>query len=373
MDRRPRGAAIVAIALGMFSARPAMAIPVFAHQYDVTCAKCHSVIPHLNAFGAAFAASGDRIPGVTPGPAFPLAAKINMLLSSEDQGSGVNGAGLGKSIVDEVEVFTTGAIGARGAYFVEQYAVDGGEHGLLRDAWIDDRVSPWDARVPVSVQAGSFTLPLPVDPETFRDTYQDYTVYTQTVGADPFNFFDPKIGGRVGIGDPLRGPSLQLFAGPGHDRQSGVPTTGTDLMEFAQFVAGPLAPSVYHYAGHREVADGVFDSFERTGFGLTYGQWSRFSSEAVLQTGWDSDCVVALRAGCASSGGFEQLRYAFNRRLFSEVRYEGTDDPTNGLTRDAAILLGFGPSEHSRITVEDVIRHAPAMTNTLNIQLTDAQ
>jgi hypothetical protein len=100
---------------------PTPAVPLFSHQYDVTCARCHSVIPHLNDFGAAIMASGYRIPGVQPGPAFPLAGKTNLVGSSENQGSGPNGAGLPKAIVDEVELFTTGAIGTRAIYLVEQY------------------------------------------------------------------------------------------------------------------------------------------------------------------------------------------------------------------------------------------------------------
>ena len=196
-------------------------------------------------------ASGYRIPGVQPGPAFPLAGKANLVDSSEKQGEGPDGAGLPKAIVDEIELFTAGAIGTRASYLVEQYVVDGGMPGLTRDAWITDRVNPWQARIPVYVQGGSFTLPLPVDPETFRDSYQGYTLYEQTVGANSFNFFDPKIGVRLSVGNPLRGLNGQVFAGPGHDRQSGLATNGTDTMGFAQDAIGPLTLSAYRYEGTR--------------------------------------------------------------------------------------------------------------------------
>ena len=108
-------AVVSALLLSALIARPepSPAIPLFAHQYEVTCGKCHSVIPHLNEFGAAFMANGYRIPGVTPGPAFPLAGKVNLVDSSEYQGSGPDGAGLPKAIVDEIELFSTGTIGSR--------------------------------------------------------------------------------------------------------------------------------------------------------------------------------------------------------------------------------------------------------------------
>ncbi len=352
---------------------PVLAIPLFAHQYGVTCQKCHSVIPHLNAFGAAFLVNGERVPGVQPGPAFPVSAKVNVVDSSQNQGEGPNGAGLPKAIVDEVEAFTAGAIGTRASYLVEQYVIDGGEPGLTRDAWIIDRVNPWQARIPVFAQIGSFTLPLPVDPETFRDTYQGYTIYSQTVGDNPFTFFDPKIGVQISIGDELRGLNAKFFAGPGHDRQSGLASTGTDLMGVLQESVGALTFSVYNYQGTRPtLSSRALDRFSRTGYSLVYDQWGRLSSETVLQTGWDSNCGVAGFTGCASSGGFTQLRYAFNKRLYVLGRYEGTNDPSNGFTRDGVMLLGWGPSERSRLTIEDVIQHVPQTTHTMNVQFTVA-
>jgi len=361
------GLAVLLVALG--SGR-AQAIPLFTHQYGVTCEKCHTVIPHLNQFGAAFLAYGERFPGVSSWPSFPLSIKGNFVDSSQNQGTGPNGAGLPKAIVDEIELFSSGTIGPRTNYFVEQYVVDGGDHGLLRDAWVNDRVNPWTARIPVYVQGGQFTLSLPVDPETFRDTYQHYTPYDLLAGQNPFNFFDPKMGLRVGVGDALRGLNLQLFAGPGYDRQSELDKTGVDTETYLQDSMGPFTLSVWRYDGLRPVPAGQYDRFERTGYGFTYGQWSRFSSEAVLINGWDSNCATPGLVGCTSTGGFEQLRYAFNRRLFVEARYEGTDNPTSGFARDGVALLGFGPTENSRITVEDVIAHTPQTTNTMNAQFT---
>ncbi len=363
----------MALAVSAFWPLNARAIPLFAHQYGVSCQKCHSVIPHLNEFGAAFLAYGNRMPGVKPGPAFPLATKVNLVDSSRNQGPGPNGEGLPKAIVDEVEFFTAGAIGERGAFFGEQYAVNGGMPGLLHDAWISDRVNPWTAKIPVYVQGGLFTLPLPVDPETFRDTYHDYTPYTEVVGANPFFFKDPKIGLRVGVGDPLRGLNVQLFAGPGYDLVSGLPKTGVDTQAYVQDGMGKFTVTAWRYDGTRPIAGGPHDRFYRMGYGFTYGQWTRFSSEAVFISGWDSNCASAGLAGCASSGGFEQLRYAFNRKLYAEARYEGTYDPVGGFTRDAVLLLGYGPTETSRITIEDVIAHVPQTTNTMNIQLTVAR
>lgn len=277
-----------------------------------------------------------------------------------------------KTIVDEVEAFTTGTIGSRANYLVEQYVVDGGEPGLLHDAWIQDRVNPWSARIPVQAQLGMFTLPLPVDPETFRETYQDYTPLTMTVGENPFFFKDPKIGLRAGIGDPQSGVHADLFAGPGDDRQSGLRKTGLDTETSVQYNAGELGVSVLRYTGLRPLSGGAFDRFTRVAYGLTYGQWTRFSSEAILVHGWDSNCASAGRTGCTSSGAFEQLRYAFNERCFAEARYEGTDDPGNGFTRDAVLLLGYGVAKNARLTIEDAIALARRTAQIPSLQFTIA-
>jgi hypothetical protein len=299
---------------------------------------------------------------VQPGAAFPISVKGNFVTSNVDQGPG-----LPKTVVDEIELFTAGAIGSRASYLVEQYAIDGGMPGLTRDLWISDRLNPWSARVPLSAQLGSFTLPLPVDPETFRETHADYGIFVQTVGGNPFNFKEPKIGGRLGVGNTLRGLSAQLFAGPGHDRQSGLPSLGTDWMAYAQDAFGPVTLVAYRYAGARPspLAGGPIDSFTRTAYALTYNDYKRWELDTVFQTGSDSAYGV-------SSGGFAQARYAFSKRFFGLARYEGTDDPTTGFIRDAVLLVGYGPTEHSRLTLEDLIQHGARPMHALSLQLTVA-
>lgn len=329
-------------------------IALFARQYGVSCQKCHTVIPHLNEFGSHFLASGDRIPGISSGPGLPLAAKVNLVDSSADQGSGDGGAGLPRAIVDEIEAFTAGTIGARGSFFAEQYVLDGGMAGALREAWVSERVNPWSARVPLYVEAGSFTLPLPVDPETFRETAQHYAVFDQTVANNPFNFFDPQYGVKATIGNTLRGISAQVYA-------------RRDTMAFVSDAIGPITAGIYHYRGVRPDIPGRDDRFERTGYSVVIdaGKWT---SESVLQTGWDSS---AAGRGVASSGGFTQVRYAFDRRFFAIARYEGVDqDGGNGFARDGVVGLGYAPQRNARMTLEDVLVTQPRTTNTMNLQVT---
>jgi hypothetical protein len=366
--RSLRHAALVLVLLG-FSVDRAAALPIFTHEYGVPCQKCHTAIPSLNTFGRAFLDNGYHIPGAgAPAPVFPLAVKANLLYTSAPD------PGLPKAVVDEIELLAAGVVGSRGNYFVEQYAVDGGQHGNLREAWFNERLTPAIAHVPVDVRVGQFTLPLPVDPESFRETYNDYAVFVQTVGANPFNFFDPKAGMSVHVGDYARGLNFEASALDGHDVQSGLPAGGVDLMQTAHDVFGPFDLSVYRYAGRRNLDPGSAptqafgdDRFTRTGFGLRFGA-GRWTSESVLQENTDSNADGLGRA-LHSSGGFTQLRYAITAKLFGLARYDGTADD-RGLFRSTTALLGYRLSHNSRVTVEDVIAHGPQTTHTLNTQFT---
>ncbi len=367
--------ALVAVLLAAaFVAAPrqeVLAIPYFAHEYAMTCQKCHSVIPRLNEFGAAFMDHGYSLPGATPQHAFPIAGKFNLVYSSAQP----DPQGLPKAIVDEIELFVAGKPTDRTNYFVEQYVVDGGEPGSLRDGWLADRLTPTGAKVPVYLQAGQFGLPLPVDPESFRETYQGYAPYQQTVGDNPFDFFTPKIGAQVRAGSADRGFSVRVLALQGHDQQSGLPAYGTDVMGYAQQIVGPFALSTYHYDGARPDGN-LVDRFWRQGYGVTFGS-RKWVSESVWQTGNDST-FQRTSATAMSSGAFTQLRYEIDRRLFALARYEGTNapagataaGPTGGFERDFVGLLGYRVSRNSRFTVEDVVQHVPATTNTLNLQYT---
>jgi hypothetical protein len=139
-------------------------------------------------------------------------------------------------------------------------------------------------------------------------------------------------------------------------------------MAFITDVIGPMTPGYYHYAGERPVGDGSLDHFARNGYSIVF-QSGRWTSESLLETGWDSNSGDGT--GAASSGGFTQLRYAFDRRLFALARYEGTSESLPGtFSRDGVVLLGYGLTRNSRITIEDVISTSPQTNNTMNIQLT---
>lgn len=306
--------------------RPARALPVFAHRYGLSCQACHTTVPHLNTFGREFQARGYRIPGRSTGSVFPVAVKVNLAYSSDAQDA------LPKAVVDEVEILSGGTIGRHFNYFLEQYAVDGGLPGRSRDMWLQYTAGR------AAVRLGQFTLPLPVDPETERDTQAHYLLYDQQVGKNPFAFFDDKTGVEASVTTP---GSLVANLAAFHDA----------AMLYLSHRAGGVMLHAYRYQGVERLSSGS-DVFFRQGFGLerTCG---KLDALLVLQQGDDSDAGAGTAA--RSSGGFLEAHYYFSPALMAVARTERVTDMLSGPNGQTIFSLVVRPARNMRFTVEDEI------------------
>lgn len=174
------------------------------------------------------------------------------------------------------------------------------------------------------VRAGEFTLPLPVDPETQRDTEAHYLLYDQTVGSNPFNFFDSRIGVEAySSNDTGEGVHLAAFAKGG-------------AMAYAAKRFGRLSVYAYRYQ----------QGFFRQGFGARE-QTGKFDVVGVLQNGRD--------ASVASSGGFLEGHYTFSPVLMAVARYDRVWDASNGAQQQTVLSLVMRPARNMRFTIEDQI------------------
>jgi hypothetical protein len=329
---------------GVLAPRPAEAIPVFAHRYALTCQACHTAVPHLTAFGEAFKENGYRVPGSAQRPAFPLAVKVNLQYGSEAE------PGLPKGVVDEVELLMGGSVGKRGAYFAEQYVVEGGRPGNTRDLWASWRVTPDGVHTPASLRGGQFGLELPVDPETFRETTDHYAIWDQTAGDNPFRFFAPKVGIAAAVGSPEHGLSGTFAALQAHDPGSRVAAHGVDRYAYAQHARGDVVLSAYRYDGARTI-DGVDDRFWRQGYGAGV-VLGRARVDAVYQHGFDTHASAA--GALRSSGAFVQARYELSPRAFAIARYDATQD--TAFSRALVAGGGYRVARNARFTVFDTMR-----------------
>jgi hypothetical protein len=320
----------------------AEAIPVFAHRYGLTCQACHTVVPHLTAFGEAFRAGGYYLPGLKASGAFPVAIRFQSAYAS-------NGTDpLPKTIVDEVEFLTGGSIGKRVSYWLEQYAVDGGLPGRTREAWLALALSEPKARVPLTLRAGQFTLPLQLDHETFRETNDHYAIWDQTAGDNPFSFFNVKTGVQLGAGRIAAGTSASFALMRGHEPGSGLPSYGLDRQLYVQHAAAGWTASAYRYDGARAL-DGMLDRFWRQGYGLGYHA-GRAEIDAIYQHGRDSS-VDPAGDPLVTSGGFVQVRWSWHRRAFAIARWDATQDVVFG--RAMTYGAGYALTPSSRVTLYD--------------------
>jgi hypothetical protein len=333
----------------------ASATPEYARQTLLSCSACHSVGVKLNDFGRAFVYNGDRLPWLLPKGDVPLQIRAQAVYTSDPDPTG-----LPKTIVDEVEILSSAQIGKNFGYGLESYVLDGGVPGDQREAWASYNTS---GGLPASLRAGLQVLPLPLDPERFRDSNNHYLIWDQTVGINPFNFIDPMGGARVAFGRDGQGLSGSVLALYPHDQGSTVPGVGTDSMFTLKDASPAHALQVYYYAGQRDV--GGIDAFSRTGYalGLYHG---RAWFDATLQEGYDSNPNgdgVPIR----SSGGFAQLRYQIGANGFALARYDGVSDTSGNFERTMTIGYGLRFLRGFKVEFEDVVSHQPQTHNTFSI------
>lgn len=326
----------------------------------LSCNACHSVGTRLTAFGDAFKTARFKVPRLTPIGDTPAAVRAQLVYSSDPDPTG-----LPKAIVDEIDFLSAGPIGKTLSYNSEVYLLDGGRIGSGREAWLEYQ-SRQTQRLPVTLRAGLQVLPIPVDPERFRETNAHYALYDQTVGSNPFTFFDPHNALRVSLGHETHGLYASFLGVDPHDPASSLARGPMDRMAALQDTLGENVLSAYRYDGTR-VLPGGNDRFTRTGYGYaTYR--GRATVTAVLQQGFDSN-AGAGRFETSSSGGFVQGRYQISTTGFAIARYDGVNDSAGNFSRSFTFGGGAIFARAFRVEIEDSVTHVPQTHNALSIVL----
>lgn len=324
----------------------------------LSCNACHTVGTKLTEFGTAFMVQNYRIPRLTNTGNAPVSIRGQMVYSSEPDPTG-----LPKAIVDEVDILSAGPLGKHYNFGIEQYALDGGRVGLTRETWLEYESSQ-KGRVPLQIRAGLQVLPIPVDPERFRETNAHYALYDQTVGGNPFTFFDPHLALSLGIGREIGGVHVALLAVDPHDPQSTLPRSRLDGMIALSHADTHAFFETYRYNGRRVIA-GAADDFWRQGYGAATFR-GRFALTAVVQNGYDANGDGGGTA-IGASGGFLQARMQIAAHQFAIARYDATSDTTGNFSRSLTFGGGTLVGRAFRIEVEDQVFHQPQTHNALSI------
>lgn len=109
------------------------------------------------------------------------------------------------------------------------------------------------------------------------------TIFDQTVGSNPFNLFDDRIGLDAAYGRQVRGVDVQALVMKGHDPQSGLPTLGVDSMLTVQGGGASALFSAYRYDGRRPLGP-VSDRFWRQAL-ATNVDWGKAEVDLLAQDG----------------------------------------------------------------------------------------
>lgn len=351
-----RIAAALAIGILALYPRPAPATTEFARRTLLSCGACHTVGTKLTDFGKAYKARGFTTPPLVPPGDIPVT------LQAQAQYTNVPDEGLPPVIVDKVILLAGGPLGPHFTADGQQYVMDGGAPGDLRELWLE-YTSSWKNEIPIDSYAGQLVMPLPTDPQRFKLSQEDYALWVQTVGNNPFNFYEPMDGVRLSAGKEIDGLSLTTLALSNHDQGSPIGQTGTDWMFAGTQTFKHAQFEVYRYTGRRALPGA--DQFWRQGYGANF-YTGRLTLNADIQTGNDTNPLGTGQA-VTSSGGYLQGVYQIGHSVFAYAREDGVNDTAGNFSR--AFVFGTSAFVGSafKLQFEDVVTHQPSTQNAFSV------
>jgi len=188
---------LFAAALAPLAMPAAVAMPVFARQYELSCNTCHVAYPRLNAFGEAFAGKMNMrmpdwrakmaLPSQDPElalpkmPPFAIRAQANVQGRDGEEIDPVTGPTGNQSSFDFqspylVKLLSSAPLSDHITYYFYGIFAEKGANGeaLIEDAWFrHDNVFGSG----ISAQLGQFQLSDLMFPRETRMTFQDFMVY----------------------------------------------------------------------------------------------------------------------------------------------------------------------------------------------------
>lgn len=274
-------AAVMAALLSWLVMNPALAMPGFARQYNISCSVCHVAYPRLNAFGKQFQAMNYRLPNwregtVDTGDAeLALPRQLPLGLRAQAYVQGREG--------EEVDVSTGPTGNASDVDFQTPYLIkllssaplsdhisfyfygifaEKGANGetVIEDAWFrhDDLFG-----TKVALQAGQFQISDLMFPREVRMTFQDFLPYrTAGITYERGLIFDRAFGPvdlALGV---VNGNGISAnfnLNSPGYRRPDKLFDNDTRKTAFGRlgFEAGPVDVGLFGLSGRQKSATGT--------------------------------------------------------------------------------------------------------------------
>ncbi|UHQ55212.1 hypothetical protein [Microbulbifer sp. YPW16] len=379
MPLLPARLLVPAVALAcLLQSLGAWAIPVFARQYEMSCAACHSAFPRLNAFGEEFAGNNYRLPSWrdktvdTGDNLLALPEKVPFAVRAQAYFQGREGESIdplnGKRVEADtdfqapylVKLLSSAPLSENLTYYFYAIFAEKGENGevIIEDAWIrhSDLFSSG-----VGLQLGQFQISDLMFPREVRLTFQDFMVYRMaSITYERGMILDRSFGpvdlalGLVngnGITDNFNVNS------PGYRRPDNLFDDNNSKSAFARLGVDeePLSAGLFALSGKRDSATGPAGLFrgERDSdvtmlgvdFSGSIGNRAHWYAQ-YLWTSWDDflqpeigDTILWPNRQYDWHGGFLGLDYIASDRWAFSLLYNSAD--ANDLAHTDTIYEGI--------------------------------
>ena len=357
----------VVAAVALVAAEPAGAIPAFARRYGLSCSVCHAPFPRLNAYGAAFAARGFRMPDPEAEPPeatretgdekLLLPATLPLAVRVEAHGAYREQADAEADFESPwlFKLLSGGPIAPKISYYA-YFIVEQGEVTGLEDAYLHfQRVFGSG----VDVLFGQFQVCDPLMKRELRLTYEDYEIYRVRVGAARANLtYDRGLMLFATVPGEIE-TVLEIVNGNGIPEGTFDNDSNKNLALRLAREFGPVRIGLFGYLGEEEDETGLLaDEIVYFGPDLTISPGGKWELNLQYLERSDDDPFF-LGPGAPeveTRGGFAELHVFPQGKqgdwtisaLYNRV---DSDDPA-AVRDDASLTLGYLAARNVRVLAE---------------------
>lgn len=274
---------LAVLTLLWLASRPALAMPVFARQYEMTCAVCHSAYPRLNTFGEQFRDDNYRLPNwrektavdthdeMLALPKVPPLAIRAQAFAQYRQGREVNSTYTGFTENNAeadfqapylIKLLSSAPLSDHISYYFYGIFAEKGENGttLIEDAWFrhDDAFGS-----KVGTMFGQFQVSDLMFPRELRLTFQDFIAYRVAgITYDRGVIFDRGFGPVSVAFGAVNGNGIEenvTINSPGYRRADHLFDNDTRKNVFGRLgvAIGPVNVGVFGLSGEQKSRAGV--------------------------------------------------------------------------------------------------------------------
>ncbi|KMP10466.1 hypothetical protein UZ36_07510 [Candidatus Nitromaritima sp. SCGC AAA799-C22] len=329
---------MAAMAAGWFPA-PAGAVPLFARNYQLSCAVCHVGFPMLNSFGEAFAGNGYQMPGEDPSERsvdtgdekllllkdIPMAVRVDSFLrirNDTDTRSDLEGPFI-------IKLLSSAPLKKNISYYFYFLFNERGNVTGVEDAFVYFNDGYKD--VDLDMRVGQFQVTDILFPREQRLTFQDFTYYVTAVSSSGFKLTYDRIAELSYAFDLTEDWAMGLWAAVANGNGIDVADSerNFDSDDFKNFYGkaalefGGQSVGFYAYGGREKNSASVRNEFYRIGPDFNFTFFDDVNVWGNFLFGEDTNPKFAVSPAneMRSWGGFAGLTWPFKEDWIFSLLY----------------------------------------------------